>query len=75
MIESVIDSNNVWLNGLASRGYILGGRVAFLRDENPTTDLLDGINRFHVYLAPPPPMRAMDFILDYDPKYMETLFV
>lgn len=74
MIESVIDSNNVWLNGLASRGYILGGRVAFLRDENPTTDLLDGINRFHVYLAPPPPMRAMDFILEYDPKYMETLF-
>lgn len=73
-IDTVIDSANIWLNGLASRGYILGGRVEFLEDENPTTDLMDGIARFHVYVTPPSPNREIDFILEYDPSYLAGLF-
>jgi phage tail sheath protein FI len=74
LIETVTDSNNIWLNGLAARGFILGGRVAFLADENPVTDLMDGIVRFHVYVTPPGPAREIDFILEYDPAYLSTLF-
>lgn len=74
LVDTIIDSANIWLNGLAAREYILGGRVEFLRDENPTTDLIDGIIRFHVYVTPPAPAREIDFIVEYDPQYLETLF-
>lgn len=73
-IDTIVDSANMWLNGLTAREYILGGRVEFLETENPTTDLMDGIARFHVYVTPPSPNREIDFILEYDPKYVETLF-
>ncbi|WP_425057619.1 hypothetical protein SCACP_21360 [Sporomusa carbonis] len=74
LIETIVDSANIWLNGLAARQFILGGRVEFLKDENPVTDLMDGIVRFHVYVTPPSPAREIDFIVEYDPKYLETLF-
>jgi phage tail sheath protein FI len=74
LIETIIDSANIWLNGLSARQFILGGRVEFLQEENPTTDLMDGIIKFHVYITPPGPAREIDFILEYDPKYLETLF-
>lgn len=74
LVDTIIDSANIWLNGLAAREFILGGRVEFLRDENPTTDLIDGIIRFHVYVTPPAPAREIDFIVEYDPQYLETLF-
>lgn len=74
LIETITDSANVWLNGLAAREYILGGRVVFDETENPTTDLMDGIIRFHVYLTPPSPAEEIHFILEYDPAYIATLF-
>lgn len=74
LIETVVDSANIWLNGLAARQFILGGRVEFLPEENPSTDLMDGIVKFHVYVTPPSPAREIDFILEYDPQYLETLF-
>ena len=74
LVETIVDSANIWLNGLAARQFILGGRVEFNRDENPTTDLIDGIIRFHVYVTPPAPAREIDFIVEYDPQYLETLF-
>lgn len=73
-INTVMDSCNIWLNGLASREFILGGRVEFLSTENTTTDLMDGKARFHVYVTPPSPNREIDFILEYDPQYLQTLF-
>jgi phage tail sheath protein FI len=74
LVDTITDSANIWLNGLASRGFILGGRVEVLKAENPTTDLMDGIIRFHVYVTPPSPAREIDFILEYDPEYLSTLF-
>lgn len=74
LIETVVDSNNIWLNGLASREFLLGGKVMFLEEENPDTDLIDGIIRFHVYLTPPSPAREIDFVLEYDPAELTGLF-
>ncbi|MCP4021571.1 MAG: phage tail sheath family protein [Desulfobacteraceae bacterium] len=74
LIESIVDSANIWLNGLTARQFILGGRVEFQQDENSVTDLMDGIIKFHVYVTPPSPAREIDFILEYDPAYVETLF-
>ena len=53
---------------------LLGGRVEFREDENPVTDLMDGIIRFHVYFTPPAPARDIEFVQEYDPAYMATLF-
>lgn len=73
-IDTVVDSVNIWLNGLTAQGAVLGGRIAFLEEENPTTDLLNGIVRFHLYTAPPTPAEAQDFVMEYDVNYLQTLF-
>lgn len=73
-VDTIVDSVNIWLNGLAARQYILGGRVEFNSEENSTTDLMDGIARFHVYVTPPSPNREIDFVLEYDADYLSTLF-
>jgi phage tail sheath protein FI len=74
LVETLVDSSNIWLNGLAARGYILGGRVEFQADENPVTDLMDGILKLHVYVTPPSPAKEIHWILEYDPAYLTTLF-
>ena len=62
------------MNGLVSQGCLLGGRIEFREDENPNTNLLDGIIKFHTYFSPPPPAREIDNVIEYDPSYFETLF-
>jgi phage tail sheath protein FI len=71
---TVCDTFNVWLNGLSRRAFLMGGRVEFLAEDNPVTDIMDGISRFHVFFTPPSPAREIDFILEYDPEYVQTLF-
>lgn len=74
LIETIVDSANIWLNGLTAKGALLGGRVEFREDENTTTDLMDGILRFHVYMTPPSPARDIEFVQEYDTDYISTLF-
>lgn len=74
LITSVCDTFNIWLNGLVAREFILGGRVTFEQKDNPTTDLMGGKVRFHVHVTPPTAAREIVFTLEYDPKYLETLF-
>ncbi|MDA3732827.1 phage tail sheath family protein [Niameybacter massiliensis] len=74
LVDTVIDSVNIWLNGLTASGYILGGRVEFLEEENPSTAIMDGKVKFHLYVTPPSPAREMDFVLEYDVEYLKALF-
>lgn len=74
LVDAVTDSLNLWLNGLTSQDYILGGRVEFNESENSQLDLMDGIVRFHVYVTPPSPAREIDFIVEYDASYLSNLF-
>lgn len=74
LIETVLDSINIWLNGLSARGYLLGGRVEFLEDENPETSLIDGKVTFHVYFTPPIPAKEIEFLVEFDVAYLKTLF-
>lgn len=73
-VETIVNSANVWLNGLAARQYILSGSVEFRSDENPTTDLMDGIVKFHVMVCPPSPARDIEFIMEYDVNGQSVLF-
>jgi len=74
LIETLVDSENIRLNGLTSRGFILGGNMQFLASENPTTDLMNGIIRFHTYVTPPTPAEEIEDYLEYDTSYLSTLF-
>lgn len=71
---TVCDTFNIWLNGLARREFLLGGRVEFLSDDNPSTDIMDGISRFRVFIAPASPARELEFIIEYDPSYIVAAF-
>lgn len=74
LIDSVVDSFNIWLNGLTAQGALLGGRVEFRSEENPTTDLINGIVKFHVFLAEPTPAEDIEFILEFDATYYNNFF-
>lgn len=74
LIQTVIDSENIRLNGLVAQGMLLGARVEFLESENPTTNLLDGKIKFHTYFTPPAPAREIDNVIEYDTSYFSSLF-
>lgn len=74
LIKTIINTENIRLNGLVSRGYLLGASVQFLEDENPTTDLLSGIIRVHTKLTPPVPAQDIEDILEYDVSSFSKLF-
>lgn len=74
LIENVVDSKNIDLNGKAARQFILGGRIEFLGEENPVTDLMDGIYKFHLFITPATPAREIRGSFEFDPAYFDTLF-
>ena len=72
LIDTILDSANIWLNGLVGSGYLLGARVEMLESENSLTNLMAGIINLHVYLTPPSPAQEIDFTLEYDASYVQA---
>lgn len=72
LIDSIVDSVNIWLNGLVADEKLLGGRVEFREDENSTTALMAGKAVFHIYMTPPSPMKECEFVLEYDAEYVSA---
>ena len=74
LVGSILDSINIWLNGLVGAGYLLGARAELIAEENPLTDLMAGIIRIHNYITPPSPMQECEFILEYSADYVSAAF-
>lgn len=74
LLRTIVDSETIRLNGLVSRGYLLGASVKFLESENPKTDLLQGIFRIHSYITPSVPAQEISNILEYDVNNFQKLF-
>ncbi len=72
LIDTIIDTCNIWLNGLVGSGYLLGARAEFKDNENPLTDLMAGIMKVHIYITPPSPAQEIDFVLEYDAEYVTS---
>ena len=70
LIDTILDTCNIWLNGLTGADIILGGRCEMIESENPVTNLMQGIVKLHVYLTPPSPAQEIDFTLEYDASYV-----
>lgn len=73
LTQTVVDSINLWLNGLTSSGNLLGGRVEFRAEDNPTTSLMAGIVHFKIFLTPPGPAQELVMDLEYDASYLSVL--
>lgn len=74
LVNTILTTCNLWLNGLVGSEYVLGARCVMLEEENPDTDLMAGIIRLHVYMTPPSPAQEIDFFLEYDANYLSQVF-
>lgn len=74
LVQIIVDSVNTWFNGLVADGHLLGGEAVFLESDNPLTALMDGKVKIRLRLTPPPPFEQGDFVLEYDPQGLTTLF-
>ena len=72
LIDTIIDTCNIWLNGLVSQEYLLGAKAEYLEEENSLVDLMAGILHIHIYITPPSPMQECDFTLEYDTNYVTS---
>lgn len=72
LIDTVLDTCNLWLAGLVGTERLLGARAEMLESENPLLDLMAGILRIHIYITPPSPAQEIDFTLEYDPAYVQA---
>lgn len=75
LIDTIIDTATVWLNGLVGAGYLLGARVEFPEAENPVEKLLQGIITVHIYMTPTAPAQEINFTLEYDASYVTASLV
>lgn len=74
LIDAIVNSLQLWLDGLTNTEALLGARVEFRHDENPTTEILNGHYVFHVYIAVPTPAEWLDFRIEYWIPYIQQLW-
>jgi phage tail sheath protein FI len=74
-IEAIINSVQIWLNGLAAAGALIGQpKIQFRREDNPTTELINGRYVFAVTVTPPTAMESITFTWEIDVTQFDTLF-
>lgn len=74
LVDSVIDSANIWINGLVGAGLLIGGRVEFNGSDNPVEQLSSGKMVYRVIFTPPGPAEEIEFIVSYDSSYYAAMF-
>ena len=74
LVQTFLKSEQIRLDGYTAREIILGGSITFDETENPVTDLIDGIMRFHLRITPPPAARDIEAIFEFDTDNLSALF-
>lgn len=74
LVQTFLKSEQIRLDGYTAREIILGGEITFDESENPLTDLIDGVMRFHLRITPPPAARDIEAIFEFDPENLNNLF-
>jgi len=72
LIESFVDSENVFANSLVSSGKCAGLRMEYRQEDNQIDDVIDGKIVFREFLAPYNPAEDILDILEYDPSMVEA---
>jgi len=74
LIDAIVNSLQLWLDGLSNQEALVGARLEFRHDENPTTEILNGHYTFHIYIAVPTPAEWLDFRIEYWVPYIQNLW-
>jgi phage tail sheath protein FI len=74
LIDAIVNSLQLWLDGLTNSEALLGARIEFRHDENPSTEILNGHYVFHIYIAVPTPAEWLDFRIEYWVPYIQNLW-
>ena len=74
LVQTFLKSEQIKLDGYTAREIILGGSITFDESENPVTDLIDGILRFHLRITPPPAARDIEAVFEFDTDNLSALF-
>jgi phage tail sheath protein FI len=74
LIDAIVNSLQLWLDGLAASEALTGARLEFRHEENPTTEILNGHYVFHIYIAVPTPAEWLDFRIEYWVPYIQNLW-
>ncbi len=71
LVESLVDSENLYLNGLTSSGYIAGGSISYNEEENTNEDILNGHVTFRTTLAFWTPAEYIKNRIAFDPSILQ----
>ena len=74
LIQTILTSEQNFMDGLVSSGIILKGEIFFNEDDNPLTDLMDGMGKFHRTVTYTLPMRQITILTEFDPYGLTMLF-
>ena len=66
LIDSVVNSFNTFLAGLTSDGKLYGGKIEYVPDNNPASDLIAGKFRLDTSVASPVPAQQIDNYVTFD---------
>ncbi len=72
LIETICNEENIRGNSYVASGKCAGARITFVKDENPTENILNGRIKFRQYLAPYPPAEHILNVLEFDPTMLEA---
>ena len=72
LIESIVDSENIYLNSLSSTGDIAGGSIRFNEDENPIEAILAGQIIFDTSIAFWTPAEYIKNRIQFDPTILQN---
>lgn len=74
LIDCIMDTLNIWLNGLVGSGYLLGARAVYDEASNTPANLMAGKLMVHLFITPPSPAQEIDAVLEYDADVLVSAF-
>jgi phage tail sheath protein FI len=77
LLETIEDTENIQINAYVATGALVGtdNKIEFRVEDNPLTDLIDGMIKAHTILTVPPPMRVLENWLEYKAENLLALFL
>lgn len=75
LIESIVDSENIKGNAWKQRYQAAEAKMVFEAEDNPETDLINGIVRVRMMFSPYPPAEQIWATVEYDTNALQTALV
>lgn len=72
LIESIVDSENIKGNAWKQRYQAAEAKMVFEAEDNPETDLINGIVRVRMLFSPYPPAEQIWATVEYDTSALQT---